>query len=225
MIALSVRRLIAPAVMLLATSAAAQDSLRPRDLDPLSRLDPSTRYAVEVLLDSARLAGLPTNPLESKALEGISKRASGRVIVLRVREVFRTLRDARNALGPKATSDELTAGAGALRVGISTADLAQLARTRHEKLLTVPLVVLSDLITRGVPKDTASTTIFQLWQKGAADDDFLGLWRNVERDIVSGTDPGAALLNRAREVPTRGPPPAAPPAGARPPEPSENQNR
>lgn len=226
MIALAIRRLIGPFVLLgAAASAGAQDSARPRDLDPLGRLDPSTRYAVEVLLDSARVAGLPTNPLESKALEGIGKRATGRLIALRVREVFRSLRSARAALGPTATADELTAGAGALRVGITAAELAQLARTRHEKPLTVPLVVLSDLVTRGVPRDTASFTILHLWQKGAADDDFLGLWRGVERDIVSGTDPGAALLNRAREVSARGPPPAAPPAGARPPDQAENQNR
>lgn len=220
---LSARHLVFPAAMLVvAASAGAQEFPRSRDLDPLSRLDQVTRYSVEVLLDSARQAGLPTNPLESKALEGVMKGATRRVIVLRVREVFHTLRDARSALGPSATPSELAAGAGALRVGITSAELAQLARTRHEKQLTVPLVVLSDLITRGVPRDTASVTIFQLWQKGAADDDFLGLWRGVERDIVSGTDPGVALLNRAREVPARGPPPATTPASARPPEQSEN---
>ena len=204
--------------------AAAQDSLRPHDADPLSRLEQQSRYAVEMLLDSARLAGLPTHPLESKALEGISKRASGRLIVMRVRETFRTLKEARAALGAQATADELSAGAGALRVGITSAELSQLARGRRDKHLTVPLVVLADLITRGVPRDTASTTIFQLWHRGAADDDFLGLWRGVERDIVSGTDPGVALLNRAREVPSRAPSPTPAP-GARPPEPSENQNR
>lgn len=219
-----VRTLIA-ALFAAASVAGAQDTSRSRDVDPLSRLDPQARYTVEMLLDSARLAGLPTNPLESKALEGISKRASGRVIVMRVRETFRTLKEARVALGPTARPDELAAGAGALRVGLTTAELNQLARTRRDKDLTVPLVVLSDLISRGVPRDTVSTTIFQLWQRGAADDDFLGLWRGVERDIVSGADPGVALLNRAREVPSRGPPPPAAPAGARPPETSENQNR
>lgn len=219
------RRLgLALAMLLAGTAAAAQDTVSSRETDPLSRLDATTRYQVEVILDSARVAGLPTQTIESKALEGVSKRASGRVIVMRVREVFRSLRDARNALGRNASTDELTAGAGALRVGVPVGELAQLARSRHEKPLTVPLVVLSDLITRGVPRDTAAQTIFQLWQKGAADDDFLGLWRGVERDIVSGTDPGVALLNRAREVPVRVPPPASP-SGARPPESSENQNQ
>lgn len=181
--------------------------------DPLGRLDPATRYAVEMLLDSAQLAGLPYGPLESTALEGISKRASGRDIVNAVRRKFRALRDARAALGRTASSDELTAAAGVLRVGVPAAELSRLAATRDgAKPLTVPLVVLGDLITRGVPRDTASLTIFQLWQHGAADDDFLGLWRSVERDIVSGTDPGVALLNRARQIPTKGSPSVVPPA-------------
>jgi len=226
-----VRRTLSLAALLFAAAVPvrgqdAQDSaFRARDLDPLARLNVQTRYQVELLLDSARMAGLPTGPLESKALEGISKRVDGRRIVTAVRAVFRSLRDARASLGPKATPDELIAASNAVRVGITNDELSYLGRTRHEKELTVPLVVLADLITRGVPRDTASQTIFQLWQRGAADDDFLGLWRGVERDIVSGTAPGVALLNRAREIPTRGPPPAAPPAsGARPEERSENPN-
>ena len=118
-----------------------------------------------------------------------------------------------------------TAAAGALRVGIPQAELAALSQSRAEKVLTVPLVVLTDLVTRGVPKDTASTTIFQLFQRGADDGDFLGLWRGVERDIVSGTDPGEALLNRAREIPSRGPPPVSPPASSGRPESSETPAR
>ncbi len=206
------------ALLLVASLARAQEI--ERTPDPLGKLDPSTRYAIEMLMDSARLAGLPYGPLESKALEGISKRASGREIFTAVRRVFRSLKEARVVLGAGAASDELAAAAGALRVGVTSAQLSRIATTRDGRPLTVPLVVLADLVTRGVPRDTASLTIFQLSLRGAADDDFLGLWRSVERDIVSGTDPGVALLNRAREFPTRGPPPAAmPSSGVRPEEP------
>jgi hypothetical protein len=195
-----------------------------RDFDPTSYLDQSARYAIDLLIDSARVAGLPTAPLESKAREGIAKRVDSRRIVAAVRSVFHSLRDARTAIGTGASPDELEAAASVLRVGVTPNELSRLAQTRREKQLTVPLVVLADLVTRGVPRDTASLTIFQLWQHGAADEDFLGLWRGVERDIVSGTAPGAALLNRAREVPDRGSPPAAPPAAGGPPEKSEIQN-
>lgn len=176
--------------------------------DPLVRLEPNTRMQVEILLDSARLFGLPPAPLESKALEGISKRVDNRKILFAVRNVFRSLRDAKVVLGPRATAAELEAAASALRVGLTQDELQQLARGKVDKPLTVPLVVLVDLISRGVPRDTASTTISQLWQRGAGDEDFYGLWRGVERDIVSGTDPGVALRNRAREIPTRTPPQA-----------------
>jgi hypothetical protein len=222
------RRALAPFMLLftVASLARAQDSAaRARNADPLNRLDPATRYSVELILDSAKLAGLPTSAIESKALLGISKRADGRRILLVVRNEFQRLREARVALGSTATSDELKAAASALTAGITSDQLAQMARTRPDKNLTYPLVVLSDLITRGVPRDTASQTIFQLWQRGAADEDFLGLFRGVERDIVSGTDPGVALMNRAREIPSRGPPPAAPPSSSARPDNPENQSR
>jgi hypothetical protein len=193
------------ALALVAPGAGAQSH------DPLARLESSIRFNIEVLLDSARLMGLPTRPIESKALEGISKQKSGRQILAAARNVFRSLRDAREVLGPKADSNELTAAASAITAGITQSELGQLARTQQGKTLTVPLVVLVDLISRGVPRDTASLTIFQLWQRGAADDDFLGLWRGVERDIVSGADPGAALLNRARQIPSRESPPVSAP--------------
>ena len=204
------------AVLAIASVLGAQET-RDRSADPLGKLDQQTRYAVELMLDSARIAGLPYGPLESKALEGISKRASGRDIVNAVRRVLRSLREARIALGPTASKEELEAGAGALRVGIANTELSKLASSRDSKSsLTVPLIVMSDLVTRGVPRDTASGTIFQLLQHGTADDDFLGLWRSVERDIVSGTDPGAALLNRARQIPTRAPASPLPNSGVRP---------
>ena len=193
----------------LASSAGAQGR------DPLARLSPTVRYSVDILLDSARVAGLPVQPLESKAMEGLSKRQDDRRILAAVRNVFRSLREARSALGATANDGELTAAASAIRIGVTHAELSQLARSRKGKQVTVPLVVLVDLVSRGVPRDTASLTIFQLWQRGVADDDFYGLWRGVERDIVSGADPGAALINRAREIPNI-PPPT---------EQSETQNR
>ena len=203
----------------LAATAGAQDAL---PVSPLSRLAPGTRYSYELILDSARKMGIPTARLESRALEGIAKRAVDRRILDAVRNEFRALREARVALGPKASDDELGAAASALRVGITAGELSQLSRSRQGRL-TVPLVVLVDLVSRAVPKDTAYQTIFSLYRAGAGDEDFHGLWRGVERDIVSGTDPGVALLNRAREIPARGPPPVSPPSGR--PDQSETQDR
>ena len=218
-------RAIAPALTVLALAvgltqrATAQDS---ELLSPLAKLAGNARYQYELIVDSARKMGLPTARLESKALEGIAKRAMDRTIIGAVRNEFRALRDARTALGSRATDDELGAAASALRAGITPAELSQLSRARQGRL-TVPLVVLVDLVSRAVPRDAAYQTIFSLYRAGAVDDDFNGLWRGVERDIVSGTDPGAALLNRAREIPARGSPPVSPPSGR--PDQSETQDR
>ena len=208
---------IALTVALMASPVDAQDNV-----SPLVKLAPQTRYNYELIVDSARKMGIPTARLESKALEGIAKRASDRQILTAVRNEFRALRDARGALGPKRSDDELSAAAAALRAGITATELSDLARARQGRL-TIPLVVLVDLMSRMVPRETAYQTIFSLFRAGAGDDDFNGLWRGVERDIVSGTDPGVALINRAREIPTRGPPPVSPPDER--PDKSETQDR
>jgi hypothetical protein len=60
----------------------------------------------------------------------------------------------------------------------------------------------------------------QLWQRGAADGDFYGLWKNVEQDIISGQNPGTALQQRMREVPVHVAPGSKLPASQEPDNPS-----
>src|SRR4051794_13785455 len=67
--------------------------------DPLVRLDATSRFAVEAIIDSAFAAGLPGAALRSKALEGISKKADNRAIVGAVRAGFLNLKTARATLG------------------------------------------------------------------------------------------------------------------------------
>ncbi len=172
----------------------------------LSRLDPSSRYAIEVLLDSAARLGLPPEALLSKTLEGISKGAPASRIVLVVKRYFAALKSARATLGPEASVDELSASAGALQNGVDPKTIINLRSSRKGSILT-PLVVLVDLVSRGVPQDDASSAIIGMSQKGAVDSDFMGLRRGVEQDILGGSPPGAALDRRAREFPGRAPPP------------------
>jgi hypothetical protein len=194
--------LVAPALLTLAAgpSAAAQEP------DQLSRLDPSSRYAIEVMMDSAGRLGLPPEALLSKTLEGIRKGYPGPRVVQVVRRYFGNLRDARSALGPDATVDELTAAAGALLAGVDQPSLAKLRSSRKGHSILTPLVVLADLVSRGVPSTDASSAIVRLLQSGAVDSDFMGLWKGVEQDIISGAPPAAALDRRAREVPGRASP-------------------
>ena len=55
-----------------------------QQVDPrLARLDSLTRPIVAALVDSARTAALPTEPLVQRALEGATKRATADRIVAR----------------------------------------------------------------------------------------------------------------------------------------------
>jgi hypothetical protein len=178
------------ATMLVAGRAAAQQ------LDQrLERLDAATRPAVAALVDSARAASLPTEPLVQRALEGATKRASGEVIVAAVRRLAVDLGRAREALGSTASPAELSAGAAALRAGASQTTLAELRHARREPLI-VPLAVLADLVASGVPVDSAAAAVLSLATR-ARDADLLEFRRTVERDIALGAPPAAATAAAA----------------------------
>jgi hypothetical protein len=178
------------ATMLVAGRAAAQQ------LDPrLERLDAATRPAVAALVDSARAASLPTEPLVQRALEGATKRASGGVIVAVVRRLAVDLGRAREALGSTASPAELSAGAAALRAGASQTTLAELRHARREPLI-VPLAVLADLVASGVPVDSAAAAVLAL-SRQARDAELVEFRRAVERDIALGAPPAAATAAAA----------------------------
>lgn len=179
--------MLALSVLLLVTTVAAQD---PR----LARLDSTTRPQVEALMDSARSAGLPVEPLVQRALEGVTKGATGERIVIAVRRLAGDLGTARAALGASASSPELESGAAALRAGASPAVLAQLRGVRRPPL-TMALAVLADLVASGVPADSAAAAVLTL-APTARDADLVEFRRAVERDIALGAPPAAAASVR-----------------------------
>jgi len=211
----SVARRLALVGLLLATVQA-----RPavaQEANPLSKLDPESRFQIELILDSARALGIPTRPLMSKTYLGISRGARSRDIVKVVRNFFNASKDVYPALGSSLSEDEFSAAATAIYSGVPASAVAKFRSDRAGKPLLRALVVLGDLITRGVPRDEASSTMVRLWQDGAGDSDFYGLWKGVEQDILSGQNPGTALQQRAREFPGRASD-KVPQAVARPPE-------
>ncbi|HEY2896842.1 MAG TPA: hypothetical protein VGJ12_06880 [Gemmatimonadaceae bacterium] len=175
-------------------------ALRAQDARLDARLDARTRDAVVALIDSARAEGIPSEPLVQKALEGASKHADGPRILTAVRLLAGELGDARAALGPSSTDAEVIAGASALHAGIAPAALSRMRASRTHGSLTVALAVLSDLIARGVPGDTATTVISALTGAGAPDAELLRFQQGVERDIAQGATPAAALGVRAKSA-------------------------
>ena len=184
-------------VLAIAVMATLVSPLGAQTGDPrLARLDPAVRSVVAALVDSARAAALPTEPLVQRALEGTSKHAAGDRVVAAVRRLARDLGTARSALGPAATGPEIDAGAAALYAGARPADLTALRARRPRQSLVVPLGVLADLVATGVPADTAAAAVLAL-AATTADDDYLAFRRNVERDIALGAPPAAAAAVRS----------------------------
>jgi hypothetical protein len=181
------------------THAVAQGS------DAFSKLDPNSRFAVESMIDSARVTGLPWQILRGRALEGISKGVDSRKIVSAIRGRLTHLRDARAALGAVG-DDELAAAAELLESNkIKPEHLVPFRAGQRGRSPLFALTVLGDFVNRGMPRDEVLSAITRFWQGGASDADFMGLFRGVESDILQGLNPGAALQNRVREFPGRAP--------------------
>jgi len=191
-----------------AISASAQDT------NPLAKLEPGgNRFVIELLMDSATAAGLPSRPLLSKALEGISKKADGKRIVEAVRKRLLFLRTARGVLGP-VDDEELSAGAALLEAGAKPAQLELFRPRRKGHNYLEAFIVWADFLQRNVPSEEAYSAITKLWVDGADDETFRSLWTNVQSDISQGLNPGTALQNRIRETPGRASPvPVKPPEG------------
>jgi hypothetical protein len=186
-----------------------------------TRLDPTTQVAVQAVIDSAAANGLPTRPLVSKALEGSAKGAPAARILAAVRSLSVDLAVARNALGAEAQEDALVAGVGALRVGAAAAYLRELRETSRVSSIAWPLAVLADLVSRGVPVDTAAGVVLGLARAGAADAAYSQLEDEVRQDVSAGVPPGTSAATRAapaggRLGPTGGPVLRVPPRPARP---------
>lgn len=165
-----------------------------------AQLAEPTRSLVQATVDSAHAAGLPTEPLIDKALEGARKRATGERIARAVSALAGRLRTSRSSLGAGTTESDLVAGAAALQSGIPADILHQLRAARPSGALSVPLVVLSDLVTRGVPVDTAAAVVLLVAREGLGDDAFLTLQREVQRDVTGGAPAASAAAVRTRGV-------------------------
>jgi len=179
-----------------------------------ARLDAATAAEVGAIVESARAAGLPTEPLVTQALQGASKGATGARIVSVVRTHAAALAGAREALGERSSESEIVAGAGALIAGVPRDTLARLRAVRSRQSLVVPLVVLADLVARQVPERTASAAVLEASRAGVRDDELMRLRERIERDIRGGAAPDGAASSRVRALilglstePGRGAPP------------------
>jgi len=181
--------------------------LAAQDIDSrlVARLSLELAAAVQAQVNAGTDAGLPAEPLIQKALEGSVKGAPDVVIERAVRDLRERMQTAQGALDGGSEA-ELVAAAGALFQGVSESRLRELRTTAPGRPLAVPLVVLSDLIERGVALDLASRTVIDLSQAGIDGEEFDAFRRQVLDDIDSGAPPGAAMSTRARGFLLKRPP-------------------
>lgn len=182
----------------LALSAAASHSSSAQAEKLEGRFPPPTDSVLRAVIDSARAAGLPTEPLIQRALEGGSRGVENERVVSSVRGLFARLGTARAALGASASEAELVAGASALYLGVGRDTLSLLRKHRTSGSLALPLVVLADLIHQGVPHDSATAIILSLGDAGIPDEGYRALRQGVLLDIRSGIPPAAAASMRAQ---------------------------
>lgn len=194
-------RLIALALAFVVSAA----TMRAQGVDRTlpAQLSAPTRATLERLIDSARVAGLPVDPLYSKVREGVFRGADEPRVLAAVQRLTRDLGDAYSALGDGAGAEEIAAGANALRAGLHAADLSRLRESRGRRPdhpLTVALVVLADLATRGVPPAMAAASVNELVARNVSDGSLLSFRQNVERDLVGGRSAASALDARTKAM-------------------------
>jgi len=165
-----------------------------------ARLSPELAERVLSVVRSASEQGLPTSGLVARALEGESRGAPPVAILEAVSRQASALGAARHALGTSARDAELEAGAGALLGGVSEDSLASLRRARPSGSLVIPLVVLSDLVARGVPTAQASGTVTAATRAGAGDPALLRMRERVNERITRGEPPPGATREGLREL-------------------------
>jgi hypothetical protein len=164
-----------------------------------ARLDAPTRKAISALVDSARAQGIPVEPLMEKVYQGLAMGADGPRIIIAVRSLTTELGSAHRVLGSVATTDEIKAAASAMHAGVPAVELGKMKKQSGlRRSLTLPFTVLADIVSRGVPVQTAANAIRSLVGAGAKDKDISDFQRNVSVDIEKGAPPAAAAETRAK---------------------------
>jgi hypothetical protein len=172
--------------------------------------DDATRSVVIEQLSLAREHGVPAEPLLSKALEGVAKKASSANIRSVMEGLQKRLRKAGDLLGSSATVDEVSAGADALYVGVPEKTIKLMRDAAPRRSIAVELGVLTELVARKVPPAKASKMILDLMAHGATGAQLTALNSAVQSDVAAGLTPEAALDRHGRGIMSSLLPPPSP---------------
>lgn len=162
-------------------------------------LDSATQAALTREFGRATGRGIPVDPLMAKVREGRIKRATGARIISAVAGLAARLDSARIALGPGSSSDELVAGADALRAGASMDGLRAL-RAASQRPIAAPIGTLAQLVLSGVAPGRAVEILVALLRRNATPATVLALGNQVEYDVAAGLRADESALFRLRGI-------------------------
>lgn len=159
--------------------------------------------AVTALLDSAALRGLPGAPLVDKTLEGVAKGAPTDRILVAVRTVFDHLDAVATVLAETGNTgaDAVEAGSFAMAAGMSTGDVAEIARAadRSHPAATA-LQVAGTLRALGVPRAETVALVVTTIRSGRPVSELARLPGQVQAATAGGVPPAAAAKRLEREA-------------------------
>lgn len=149
---------------------------------------PDMAERIEAIARSAAEQGVPPGPLFHKALEGAAKRVPPARIIPAVDAYAGRLVAARRALGTT-RAPMIVAGADALARGVTPELLAQMAEEGVQRG-PISVLILGDLVERGVPTDRALEVVREALRTRQAEADMAAISGTVERMIRNGDAPG-----------------------------------
>jgi hypothetical protein len=124
----------------------------------LERLPPEVAAQVAGIVAEAGSRGLPEQALANLALEGIAKGRSGDEVLAAVQTMVGDMGRAADAIraGGRPPADaDIAAATTAMRMGVDAASIRELARSQASGAsLAVPMMVLGNLVERGLPSHT-----------------------------------------------------------------------
>jgi hypothetical protein len=182
---------VAALVLGLATTAGAQSSL------DLVDADPQTLAQLTRIVESARAANLPTDPLVAKASLASRFHKSPAQMIAAVQAVATHLEDAREALGEATAPADVVAGADALGTkGVTKEMLRRIRAAQPARSIAVPLGVMAVLVASGVAPREAVDIVTRLILGKATNGQLVSLGNDVSQDVMAGAGAASALQIR-----------------------------
>jgi len=172
-------------------SLVAQESVRER---ARAALPEALFQEVDALATQARQAGIPSDPLFNKALEGVAKHVPADQLLPAVNRYALRLREAHGAFGQGAPGPLVVAGADALQRGVDVDALRRLGRGEGGGPGPSPMavLVLADLVEAGVPAERALGVLQEALRMRAREQEMLGIPAQVRRLMRQGQSPQEA---------------------------------